>query len=261
MVVPVYAQTEEVSQQPVAEISADNNDLADLPPLTPDPYERFNRGVFIFNDKIDTYVLKPIATLYNIIMPKPLNLGIHNIFNNINTIPTIINDLLQMHLYQAGSDLWRLAINTTLGIGGLFDVATRLGLEPNSNDFGLTLATWGYRNSNFLVIPFFGPSTIRDGIEIPVDYYAFSIYPYIDNAARYGIYGVSIIDRRAQLLKFQSVMEEVAIDKYSFQRNAYLQRRQYQIEQNDCLGVGVRERPPRVTLEENKPSSVNIGTT
>jgi phospholipid-binding lipoprotein MlaA len=236
----------------------DENEKA--PIVITDPYEHFNRGIFTFNDKFDTYLFRPAAELYNTVMPGPLNLGIHNFFNNINTVPTIINDLLQMHIYQAANDFWRVLINTTIGIGGLFDVATRLGLPPYSNDFGLTLATWGYRNSNFFVIPLFGPSTIRDGIEIPVDYYLFSIYPYIKpDSVRYGIWGLSVIDRRAQLAKFQSLFEEVAIDKYAFQRNAYMQRRQFQIEENNRLGVGVKERAPRINIEENRPSNTNIG--
>lgn len=259
---PIYAQQ---IPETIPEQMDDPNLLDEIPDegisvVVQDPYEKFNRGTFIFNEKIDLFFLKPIATLYNAIMPRPLNRGIHNVFNNINTVSTIVNDILQVHFYQAANDIWRLGINTTLGIGGLFDVAGRIGLEPYSNDFGLTLATWGYRNSNYLVLPFFGPTTVRDGIEIPVDYYAFSIYPYLKIPVRYGVFGVSVIDRRAQLLKFQSVLEEVAIDKYSFQRNAYMQRRQCQIEANLNLGVGVKSRLPFIPLKENTPSGVNIGT-
>lgn len=214
----------------------------DLPPPQPisvlshDPYERFNRAMFTFNDKIDTYLLKPIATAYNAIMPKPLNAGIHNFFNNIGELPTIANDILQLNPYQALNDSWRFLINSTIGIGGLFDVASRMGLKYYANDFGLTLAAWGWRESNYLVLPFFGPNTIRDVIEIPVDYYAFSLYPYIEPPSRgYQLYALGIIDRRAQLLQFQSVFEEAAIDKYVFTRNAYMQRRAYQIAENKRL--------------------------
>lgn len=203
-------------------------------PLAKDPLEKFNRAMFTFNDKLDIYILKPVATFYNAIMPRPLNQGIHNVFLNIGNLPTIANDILQFNFYQMANDMWRLGINTTVGIGGLFDIAGRIGLEPYSNDFGLTLAAWGYDNSTYLVLPFFGPNTIRDGIGIPVDYYAFSIYPYIKPyKTRYAIYGLGIIDRRAQLLQFQSVMEEASLDKYIFVRNAYMQRRAFQIEQNE----------------------------
>lgn len=238
----------------------DLDDADDYAVIAPDPYQGFNRAMYSFNDKFDIYFLKPIAILYNAIIPKPLNQGIHNFFSNINNVPTIINDVLQAHFFQASSDFWRLGINTTIGIGGLFDVASRLGLEPYTNDFGLTLATWGYKNSNYLVLPFFGPNTIRDGIEIPVDYYAFSIYPGIHSKpVRYGLVSLSIVDRRAQLLKYQSLLEEVSIDPYAFQRNAYMQRRQCQIEENDRLGCGVKERAP-ITVKENRPVNVNIGT-
>jgi phospholipid-binding lipoprotein MlaA len=196
--------------------------------ITKDPYEGFNRVVYRFNDTLDRFVLKPIATGYNAIMPKPLNQGIHNVFLNLNNIPIIVNDFLQAEFYQATSDLWRLGINTTIGIGGLFDVASRMQLKQNTNDFGLTLAKWGYRNSNYLVLPFLGPSTVRDGIGIPVDYFAFSVYPYIHpDQTRYEIYALSVVDRRAQALQYQEIFEEAAYDKYVFIRNAYLQRRVY----------------------------------
>lgn len=204
-----------------------------------DPLEHFNRSAFILNDKLDTYILKPIATFYNKVMPKPLNLGVHNFFNNINTIPTIANDILQLNLYQTLNDTWRLAINTTVGIGGLFDIATRMNLPFYANDFGLTLAKYGYKNSTYIVWPFFGPSTIRDGVAMPVDYFAFSVYPRVHPwQTRYELYGLSVVDRRAQLLKIQSVMEEAAIDRYAFVRNAYLQRRSYQIKDNQNRGPG-----------------------
>lgn len=209
------------------------------PVQTADPLEGFNRAMFTFNDKLDTFVLKPVATLYNKIMPKPLNQGIHNFFNNLGEVPTIANDILQFNFYQMANDLWRLGINTTVGIGGLFDIASRMQLDYYANDFGLTLAKWGWRKSTYLVLPFFGPNTLRDGIEIPVDYYAFSVYPYIEpTSTRYAIYGLGVVDRRAQLLQFQSVLEEAAIDKYIFIRNAYMQRRAYQIEQTDHRSYG-----------------------
>ena len=205
---------------------------------TDDPNKNFNRAMFVFNEQLDRIILKPIASLYNIIIPKPLNQGIHNFFNNINTLPTIANDILQLHLYQMMNDSWRLVINTTIGIGGLFDMASRMNLKFYSNDFGLTLARWGYQNSNYFVLPFFGSSTVRDGIGLPVDYFVLSIYPHIyPKRARYALYGLGVINRRAQLLKVEPVLAEVAIDKYVFARDAYLQRRTYQIDMNQHLGV------------------------
>jgi phospholipid-binding lipoprotein MlaA len=201
--------------------------------LTQDPLESVNRAIFNFNDKVDTYFMKPVATGYNKIMPTPINEGIHNFFNNIGELPTIANDILQFNFYQMANDLWRFGVNTTIGIGGLFDVATRIKLQAYTTDFGLTMAKWGWEDSTYIVWPFFGPSTLRDGIGIPIDYFAFSIYPYIEPpSTRYQVFGLGVLDRRAQLLQYQSLMEEAAVDRYVFMRNAYLQRRHHLIEQS-----------------------------
>lgn len=210
-----------------------------------DPYEPFNRKVFKFNDFMDTYFLKPVATLYNKIVPKPLNKGIHNVYANLSEFHTIGNDVLQLHFAQSLNDMWRLAINSTIGIGGLFDIAERMQLPSYSNDFGLTLAHYGWADSNFFMIPFWGPSTIRDTVSMPVDYYAFEVYPYIfPYWKRYTLYGIGVIDRRAQLLQYQTLFEAVAVDKYAFIRNAYLQRRAHQIEENNQLGFTGRANMP-----------------
>lgn len=210
-----------------------SNSMDEMPKVN-DPLEPYNRQVFLFNYHFDRAILKPIAELYNKIMPKPLNQGIHNFFLNLNELPIIANDILQLRLRRAVSDTARFGINSTIGIVGLFDVAGRMGLQWQPNDFGLTLARYGYRNSAYLVVPFFGIMTIRDGIGMPVDYYAFSVYPRIRNAKiSNGLYVLSIIDKRAQLLNYQSVMEEAAVDQYVFARNAYLQRRQYLLNQTE----------------------------
>jgi phospholipid-binding lipoprotein MlaA len=199
-----------------------------------DPYESFNRAMYHFNDQLDQFILKPVATIYNKMTPKPLNKGIANFFNNLDTLPTIANDLLQAKFHQAANDLWRLAINSTIGIIGFFDIATTMKLKRHQEDFGLTLARWGYKQSRYLVLPFFGPSTIRDGIGIPVDYFVFSIYPYIQpDTTRYGLYALGVVSRRAQLLQYQPVFDEAALDRYVFMRDAYLQRRAHQMEQNE----------------------------
>lgn len=213
-------------------------DEAPKPRVNPkDPYEKFNRVMYTFNDTLDTFILKPVATVYNKIVPKPLSKGISNVFYNIDTIPTVVNDVLQANFYQATSDAWRLGINSTVGILGLFDVAGNIGLEPNQEDFGLTLAHWGYKNSNYLVLPFFGPSTPRDAIGLPVDYYLFSIYPYIHpTRQRYELYGLGVVSRRASLLRYSDVMEQASLDKYVFMRDAYMQRRAYLIQRNKELG-------------------------
>lgn len=220
------------------EAAIDQAETLDDAVTNKDPLERVNRAFFTFNDKLDTYLVKPIAELYNAIMPKPLNKGVHNFFNNLGEIPTIANDLLQFNFFQMTNDVWRLVINSTLGVGGFVDMATRMNLAYFQNDFGLTLSYWGYEDSNYFVLPFFGPSTIRDGfIGMPVDYFGFSVYPLIQpKSTRYGVLGLYTIDNRANLLQFEPVLEEAAIDKYVFMRNAYLQHRAFQRDQVKHLG-------------------------
>lgn len=202
-----------------------------------DPYESFNRAMFNFNEFLDKIILKPLAILYIKIVPKPVVKGITNMFNNLDTVPTVANDLLQANFYQATSDLWRLMINSTIGVFGFFDPATEMGLEPNAEDFGLTLAQWGWKNSNYLVLPFFGPSSLRDTVGLPINYFYLSLYPYIYPInVRYRIYGLGIVSRRADLLHFQNVLQQAAMDKYVFFRDAYMQRRAYLIQRNKELG-------------------------
>lgn len=215
---------------------------------TTDPYERFNRVMFQFNEVADRLVLKPVATLYMKIIPKPLSKGLSNFYNNIDTVPTVANDFLQANFYQGTSDAWRLVINSTVGIVGFFDVATNMGLEPNKEDFGLTLAQWGYRKSNYLVLPFLGPGTVRDQIGWPINYYFLTIYPYIYPVeTRNQLYFSGLVVKRAELLRYQNVLAEASLDDYAFIRNAYLQRRAYQLERNAELNDPY--------LEKNKPSS------
>lgn len=203
----------------------------------PDPWESVNRKTFAFNDALDTYVLVPVAKTYNKIMPKPLNKGIYNAFANLNNFPTISNDLLQGNFYQATSDSWRFIINSTAGVGGLFDVAQNMGLESNSEDFGLTLARWGYTDSNYLVLPFFGPSTTRDALGMPVDYFLFNPYnrEIPDMRTRYTLYALNIVSKRARLLQYQDFYTQFALDRYTFIRNAYMQQRNNAIERNQQL--------------------------
>lgn len=198
-----------------------------------DPYENFNRSMYRFNDWLDRYILKPTATVYNTVVPKPLAKGLSNFFSNIDMVPTICNDLLQGNFYRATSDTWRFGINTTAGILGFFDVAACIGLEPNYQDLGLTWAHWGYRNSNYLVLPFYGPSTFRDAMAMPFNYTYLSLYPYIQPTKdQLMLYGVGVVVRRADLLCYEDFMQQAAVDKYTFIRDAYMQHRNYLIERN-----------------------------
>lgn len=224
---------------------------AETTQINKDPFEKINRLMFHFNDIVDKSIVKPVALFYNKIVPKPLAKGVTNFFNNLDNVPTVANDVLQLNLYQAASDTWRLALNSTIGILGFFDVAKPMGLEPNVEDFGLTLAQWGYKNSTYIVLPFFGPSTIRDGLGIPVDYYLLSVYPHIENARnRYRLYALGVVDRRAQLLTFENVMEQAALDKYVFMRDAYMQRRKYLIQRNTELGNPYMEKNNKLDTDK-----------
>ncbi len=198
---------------------------------TTDPYEGFNRHVYQFNKTFDYYLLKPAATVYKSVLPNPVIKGIGNFFCNLNQIPVIGNDLLQGQFYQATGDSWRLLINSTAGLLGFFDVAGQIGLPKHSQDFGLTLAKWGYHSSNYLVLPFFGPSTVRDAVGLTVDYNALSVYPYVNpKRDRYVLLGTNTVNQRANMLNFDNVLQQAALDEYTFVRNAYLQKRSYKIQ-------------------------------
>lgn len=200
-----------------------------------DPLEEFNRDMYQLNDMLDKYIATPTSTLYNKIVPRPLNSGIHNFFTNFNETSVIGNDLLQANLYQATSDTWRLAVNTIIGVGGLFDVASSMGLPSNDETFGLTMAKWGWKKSTYVVLPFFGPNTIRSSIGKVPDW-LMTAYPYMKNETlRDSLFVVEYVDIRASLLQYQGVFNQAAFDPYVFMRNAYLQRQQYLIEQNSDL--------------------------
>lgn len=212
-----------------------------------DPFESFNRIMFNFNEILDKALLKPIAKLYLKIMPRPLTKGISNFFVNLDGVPTTINDLLQAKFYQATNDAWRLLINSTIGVAGFFDVAQEIGLPRHSEDFGLTMAHWGFRNASYLVLPFFGPSTTRDAIGFYLNYNYLSVYPYIEpTRVRYELYGLYVISRRADLIRFQNILQQAAVDKYAFVRNAYLQRRAYAIEKNGQTLPEKPEQPAKI---------------
>lgn len=203
-------------------------------PNSSDPYENYNRHAFQMNQKLDKVIFKPVATAYNTVLPWPAKKGASNFFSNLNMIPTVINDILQGNIHNTASDTWRFIINSTVGIGGLVDVASSIGLPSHSEDLGLTLAKWGYKNSNYLVLPIFGPSTVRDAVALPVDYQITSVYPYIDPLSlRYSLISLNFTSVRAQLLDYEGVINQASFDPYAFQRNAYLQRRAYLIRQNN----------------------------
>lgn len=194
-----------------------------------DPYEAFNRKVYKFNEGFDAVILKPPAKVYKTVVPAKVRAAINNVYDNVNMIPTVANDLLQADGNMAIKDTWRFIINSTIGIGGIFDPASTFKLPPHSNDLGITFAKWGDKNSPYLVIPCLGPSTFRDGMGLMLNFALLTPYPYIQSDAWfYGILGLRYVDLRSQMLDTDRLMAD-AIDKYSFMRDAYLQHRQYLI--------------------------------
>ncbi len=217
---------------------------------TIDPYEPLNRAIFKLNKKADTYVIKPVATAYNKTLPDTIRGRVSNFFDNLRDITTSANDILQGKFGQFAHDASRFVINSTVGILGTFDPASHLGLEKNKEDFGQTLAVWGYENSAYLVLPLLGPSTVRDTAGMAVDFNALSIWPFIESdKAKYGLLGLDLLDIRAQLLKTEDVITSLAVDEYVFMRDAYLQRRKYLISD----GKSAENLPNDIT--ENDPEA------
>jgi phospholipid-binding lipoprotein MlaA len=204
-------------------------------PDNPDPYEKFNRHVFTFNQDIDKALLKPVAETYKAVVPESIDQGVTNVFSNLNDITVVANELLQFKFKHALADAGRLLINSTVGIIGFFDVAGQNGLPKHYEDFGQTLGYWGINSGPYLMLPFFGPSTMRDawamGADIFLDprtYYATSEgsnvrnFLLTTNITRY-------VDMRADLLGYQEIVDTAATDNYAYIRDAFLQRRQYLI--------------------------------
>jgi phospholipid-binding lipoprotein MlaA len=194
-----------------------------------DPWEGFNRASYGFNDAVDKAVLKPIAKGYVWVLPEFARAGVTNFFENISDVGTGVNNILQGKVGTGGSDLGRFVVNSVVGIFGLWDVATPMGLEKHYEDFGQTLGWWGVAPGPYLVIPLMGPSTLRDAPAKYVDSYT-SYYPYVDDVAvRNSLYGLGIISTRANLLQTEKILDEAALDKYTFVRDAWLQRRRSQV--------------------------------
>lgn len=198
-------------------------------PNPDDPYEKINRATDKFNNAFDRTLLKPVAKVYKSALPPQVRLGVSNVYDNLHMVPTVTNDVFQAEWHYAIKDSWRFFINSTLGIAGIFDVASYCSLPPHSNDMGLTFAKWGDKSSPYLVLPFFGPSTIRDSTGMLFDYNVFTVYPYIrPYKLQYGMIGLRYVDLRAELLDTERLIQQ-ALDPYSFIRDAYLQHRNHLI--------------------------------
>jgi phospholipid-binding lipoprotein MlaA len=191
-----------------------------------DPLEPLNRAVYSFNDMIDRIALEPLAQGYQAITPAPVDKGITNFFNNLGDLRSAVNNLLQFKIGRAFSDVGRFAVNSTVGVLGLMDVASNMDLPRYNEDFGQTLGVWGVGSGPYVVLPFFGPSSGRDGVGVVVDWFTDPLMLVEDDATRWGLRGLKLIDTRADLLNASRVLDQAALDPYAFVRDAYLQQRQ-----------------------------------
>jgi len=196
---------------------------------SPDRFECINRPVYALNKAADRVAFKPAARVYKALVPRPLKTMVSNFFQNLGELPSAGNDLLQGNLSGMRTDLARFVMNTTWGVGGLFDWASLRGPVARKQDFGLTLAAWGYKDSSYLVLPFFGPSTVRDGVG-RIGTYSMGITSHLHSVRlRNQLLAVNYLSIRASLLKTDSALND-AVDEYVFVREAYLQYRQAEIE-------------------------------
>lgn len=210
-----------------------------------DPLEPINRGIYHFNDAVDKTVIKPVAQGYKAVLPSPVRTGVTNFFSNIDDVLIAVNNVLQFKLDKAASDIARVIANTTFGIGGLFDVATSFGLEKNNEDFGQTLGYWGVGDGPFLMLPILGPSNVRDTVGL-VAYYQLDPVVNLDHVpTRNTLAGLRAVDRRARLLDAEKVLDEAALDPYTFLRDAYIQHRRSEVYDGN---------PPREKLLDDDPA-------
>jgi phospholipid-binding lipoprotein MlaA len=203
-----------------------------------DPWERVNRATYTFNDKVDRAIAKPAARAYRKVVPRIARKGVSNFFSNLEQPTVMLNDLLQGKWRPAGNDAARFLLNTTLGLGGLFDPASPAGLDRNDEDFGQTLGKWGVRPGPYLMLPFLGPATVRDGVGDVVDQFTEPDTYVKDDKVLWSAKVLGLLEQRERLLDLEPALERT-FDKYAFIRNAYLQRRAYLVSDG-----AVAEEPP-----------------
>jgi phospholipid-binding lipoprotein MlaA len=224
-----------------------------------DPLEPINRGIYQFNDGLDKVLLTPAAEAYRGVLPQFVRTGVSNFFANINDVLIALNNLLQGKIPDAVSDVGRVAVNTTVGILGVMDVATEIGLEKHDEDFGQTLGRWGIGDGPYLVLPLFGPSNLRDSLGRIVDYRT-DLVTYVDPSRdRNQLWALRIVNRRSELLDTSKILETAALDPYEFLRDAYLQRRRNLVydgspppEKDDDIEIPMK---PRSESEDTGPAA------
>ncbi len=194
-----------------------------------DPIEPFNRGVQRFNDGVDEAFLKPVATVYRDVTPDLVRTGVNNFFSNLRDLWSSVNAALQLRPQESVENFMRFSVNTLLGMGGLLDIASEMRIERTTLDFGQTLGRWGVPSGPYLVLPFMGPSTVRDAVAMGVETSGDLLSGMNHIPSRNSLYALRVVEARANLLRAGSLLDQAALDKYSFTRDAYLQRRESQI--------------------------------
>ncbi|MDO9604195.1 VacJ family lipoprotein [Hydrogenophaga sp.] len=205
-----------------------------------DPLEPFNRNMSEFNESVDSMVLKPVATVYRDVTPDLVRTGVSNFFANLGDVWSFINATLQLRPREASENFLRFGVNTAFGMGGVLDIASEMGIERTRLDFGQTLGRWGVPPGPYLVLPIFGPSSIRDAAGFGVEARGDLVQGIDSTGTRNALTVLRAVETRANLLRATSMLEGAALDKYSFTRDVYLRRRQSQIENLIDLGIGVR---------------------
>jgi len=190
-----------------------------------DPWESWNRKVFAFNESLDANLLKPVATAYSEIVPSPVRLAVDNFFGNIADAWSAVNLVLQGRFKTAAQQTMRFAVNSTLGFAGLIDIGSEVGLERNSEDLGKTFGRWGTGTGAYIVWPLFGPSSVRDTLAMPWDRLASPAWVFDGGSSKVAISSLQIVNARSNFLRAGEMLEGIALDKYTFYRDAYLQRR------------------------------------
>jgi phospholipid-binding lipoprotein MlaA len=206
-----------------------------------DPLEGMNRGIYKFNDVADKYAIKPVASAYKAVAPTPVRKGFNNFFSNLGSITTVLNDLLQLKFANAFTDAGRFIINSTFGLAGFIDVASMDNISNHREDFGQTLGYWGMKDSTYLVLPFLGPSTLRDTGGLVFDTVTTDPITYTHNIGEIRLHNqlrsAQLIDRRTELLEAKDLVDDASLDPYAFARDAYLQRRASLIEDGNLAAV------------------------
>ncbi|MGH6639525.1 MAG: MlaA family lipoprotein [Polaromonas sp.] len=214
-----------------------------------DPLEPFNRAMFTFNDGVDRAIIKPVATVYRDVTPAPVRTGVTSFFGNISDVWSLVNNVLQAKPEEAADSLFRVTVNTLWGLGGIFDIASGMQIPKHSEDFGQTLGYWGVASGPYLVLPLLGSSTVRDTVGTLVDAQG-DLVSRTDNVpVRNSLFGLRAVNMRANLLGVGDVLEQAALDKYSFAREIYLQRRR------SLIRDGAAETEERYDLPEAAPAT------